>query len=494
MRSIDTAYIDGAFVTVSGDEVIDIINPANEKLIGQQRLAGRQDARRAIAAASHAQTALSQSTKAERLDMLRSLQAAILRRADEIRDVTIAEYGAPISRARWISQYASDCFGYAADALQGYQFSRRIGDATVRMEPVGVAALIPPWNAAAGTICSKLASALAAGCASVIKPSELSGLQSQVVTETLHSAGLPAGIFNVVVGRGSDVGDELGTHPDVARISFTGSTATGKAIARAASETMKRVSLSLSGKSAAIVLDDADFEAALPMALNSGFQNNGQACIAGTRILVPRDRLEEVEAIVRAAMGAWKVGDPADPGTTIGPLANAAQFDRVQRYIARGIEQGATLIVGGPGRPEGLAQGYFVRPTVFADVDNDMDIARDEIFGPVLSIIAYVDDDDAVAKADDSPYGLQAYVYSRNVERASRISERLMAGSVLINRVTPDLRAPFGGVKQSGIGREFGIFGLESFLEPKAIVREHADVEAASAPQWRGPESITDFY
>ncbi|MCB8840207.1 aldehyde dehydrogenase family protein [Aurantimonas sp. VKM B-3413] len=494
MRSIDTAYIDGAFVPVSGDEILEIVNPANGEPIVRQRLAGRQDARRAIAAASRAQAALSQSTKAERLDMLRSLQAAVLRRADEIRDVTIEEYGAPISRARWISQYASDCFGYAADALQRYQFSRRIGDATVRMEPVGVAALIAPWNAAAGTICSKLASALAAGCASVIKPSELSGLQSQMVTEALHSAGLPAGIFNVVVGRGSDVGDELATNPDVARISFTGSTATGKAIARAASETMKRVSLSLSGKSAAILLDDADFETAVPMALSSGFQNNGQACIAGTRILVPHGRLEEVEAIVRAAMGAWKVGDPADPGTTLGPLASAAQFDRVQRYIARGIEQGATLIAGGPGRPEGLAQGYFVRPTVFADVGNDMDIAREEIFGPVLSIIAYSDDDDAVAKANDSAYGLQAYVYSRDVERASRVGERLMAGSILINRVTPDLRAPFGGVKQSGIGREFGLFGLESFLEPKAIVREHAKPQDAAAQPWRGQGCITDFY
>ncbi|HEY6834062.1 MAG TPA: aldehyde dehydrogenase family protein [Pseudolabrys sp.] len=472
MRSIDTAYIDGAFVPVKGSDVLDIINPASEERIGTLRLGSRSDASRAISAACRAQTALSRSTKAERLDMLKSLQRAILKRSDAIRDVTIEEYGAPISRARWISQYASDCFGFAAEALEGYQFCRRIGDADVIMEPVGVSALIAPWNAAAGTICSKLASALAAGCATVIKPSELSGLQAQVVAEALHAAGLPAGTFNIVNGRGDDVGDELSTNPGVARISFTGSTTTGKMIARAATETMKRVSLSLSGKSAAILLDDSEFAEAVPLALNAGFQNNGQACIAGTRLLVPRDRMDEVDSIVRSTMANLKVGDPSGPETVIGPLANAAQYDRIQRFIARGIEQGAIPIAGGLGRPEGLGRGYFVRPTVFRDVSNDMDIARQEIFGPVLSIIPYRDEDDAVEIANDSIYGLQAYIYSTSPERARNVADRLFAGTVLINRTTPDLRAPFGGVKQSGIGREFGVYGLESFLEAKSIVEE----------------------
>jgi len=469
MRSIETAYIGGAFVPVTGDEVVDIIDPASERPIGTLRLASRDDARRAIAAAGRAQEALGVSRKTERLEMLKSLQAAILGRSDDIRDATVEEYGAPLARARWISRYASDCFGYSADALADYDFQRRIGTAMVHMQPVGVSALIAPWNAAAGTICSKLASALAAGCASVIKPSELSGLQTQVVAEALHAAGLPAGVFNFVCGRGSDVGDELCTSPRVARVSFTGSTATGKVIARAAVETMKRVSLSLSGKSATILLDDADLATAVPMAVDGAFQNNGQACIAGTRLLVPAARISEVEAIAASAVAALTVGHPSDPETTIGPLASAAQFERVQGFILGGLAQGARLVAGGPGKPDGRATGFFVRPTVFSDVDNDMDIARQEIFGPVLSIIPYQDEADAIRIANDSIYGLEAYVFSTDVERARRVAERLAAGSVLINRIAPELRAPFGGVKQSGVGREFGVFGLESFLEAKSI-------------------------
>jgi aldehyde dehydrogenase (NAD+) len=357
-----------------------------------------------------------------------------------------------------------------ARILENYSFTRTIGDARVRLEPVGVSALIAPWNSVAGTICSKLASALAAGCASVIKPSEFSPLQTRAVTEALHDAGLPAGIVNVVTGRGADVGDELATNSRIARISFTGSTATGKVIARAAVDSMKRVSLSLSGKSASIILDDADLAAAVPLALHGGFNNNGQACIAGTRILVPLGRLGEVVQLVRSTLAGLRVGDPRDPSTSIGPLASQAQYDRVQRYIARGLEQGARIVAGGAGRPEGLQKGYFVRPTIFADVSNDMDIAREEIFGPVLSILAYDTEDDAVRIANDSAYGLYAYVFSGQRERALEVADRLQAGTVLINTLRPELIAPFGGVKQSGIGREFGIFGLESFLEPKTEV------------------------
>jgi len=339
----------------------------------------------------------------------------------------------------------------------------------VVMEPVGVAGLIAPWNSTAGTVCSKLASAIAAGCTSVIKPSELSPIQTQVIAEALHDAGLPAGVFNILLGRGSDVGDEISTSAGIVKISFTGSTPTGKQIARAAVETMKRVSLSLTGKSASIVLDDADFAAAVPLALNGAFLNNGQACIAGTRLLVPRARLSEVIERVKTGVAAMRVGDPHDPATDMGPLVNRAQFDRVQRYIRRGQEQGATLVVGGEGRPDGLNKGWFVKPTVFVDVHNDMDIARDEIFGPVLSILTYDNEDEAIAIANDSVYGLQAYVFSSQPARALRVASRLEAGTVLINRIAPDLLAPFGGVKQSGIGREFGVFGLEAFLESKAI-------------------------
>jgi aldehyde dehydrogenase (NAD+) len=472
MRSLENAYIDGAFLTVTGPEVIDIINPATETQIGTLRLANRDDAKLAIAAARRAQTAMGQRTKAERIDMLMSLQAAILSRSDDIRDATIEEYGGPLARSTWISRYASDCFALAAQTLEDYNFTRQIGAATIRMEPVGVSALIAPWNAAAGTICSKLASAIAAGCTSVIKPSELSGLQTQVVTEALHAAGLPPGIFNMLIGRGNEVGDEIVTNPDVARISFTGSTGTGKAIARAAVDAMKRVTLSLSGKSAAILLDDANFTIAIPMALNGGLQNNGQACTAGTRILVPRARLSEVNEIAVSAMGNLRVGYPSDPATTLGPLASAAQYERIQHFIARGVEQGATLLTGGLGKPDGFERGYFVKPTIFTNVRNDMDIAREEIFGPVLSIIPYADEDEAIRVANESSYGLQAYIFSEQSQRAAHIAGQLEAGNVLINRIAPELLAPFGGVKQSGIGREFGVFGLESFLEPKSIVGE----------------------
>lgn len=470
MQRFNQAYIDGRFTPVQGDEVVQIINPTTEQVIGSATLANREDAKRAIAAAVRAQPSLGGASKADRIDMLKRLQSAVLARTDEIRDVTIEEYGGPFSRAKWVSQYASQCFSNTADVLERYDFTRRIGTAEVVMQPVGVSALIVPWNSVAGTMCSKLASAIAAGCASVIKPSEFSPLQTQVVAEALHEAGLPAGAFNILLGRGGDVGDELGTSPEVAKISFTGSTQTGKTIARAGAETMKRVSLALTGKSASLLLDDADFTTALPLALDAAFMNNGQACVAGTRLLVPRARQAEVVDRVREVVAALRVGDPADPSTHIGPLATHAQYERIQRYIRLGLEQGATLVAGGEGRPQGRERGYFVKPTVFANVHNDMAIAREEIFGPVLSVIPYEDEEDAIRIANDSIYGLQAYVLSSQPDRARRVAARLEAGTVLINRAGPDLLAPFGGAKQSGIGRELGLFGLEAFLEPKAIV------------------------
>ncbi|HEY0801362.1 MAG TPA: aldehyde dehydrogenase family protein, partial [Steroidobacteraceae bacterium] len=363
MWNVNQAYIDGAFVPVQGIEVVEVINPATEQLIGTATLGNRDDAKRAIAAAQRAQPALGRTSKAERIDMLKRLQSAVLARTEQIQDTTIEEYGAPVARAQWISQYASQCFANAAQTLENYELTRRVGEATVFMEPVGVAGLITPWNSSAGSICSKLASAIAAGCASVIKPSELSPIQTQVVAEALHDARLPAGVFNILLGRGADVGDEISLSPSIAKISFTGATPTGKLIARAGLATMKRVSLALTGKSASIVLDDADLAGAIPLALNAGFQNNGQACVAGTRILVPRARLNEVIERVKATVATLRVGDPRDPSTAIGPLANRAQYDRVQGFIRRGQEQGATLIAGGEGRPDGLEKGYFVRPT-----------------------------------------------------------------------------------------------------------------------------------
>lgn len=453
-----------------GQEVIETTNPSTEQVIGTATLANRDDARRAIAAAQRAQQTLARTSKAERIDMLMRLQTAVLASTERIRDSTIDEYGGPVARAQWVSEYASQCFANTAKVLDDYPLKRRVGDATVFMAPVGVAGLIAPWNSTAGTICSKLASAIAAGCASVIKPSELSPIQTMVVAEALHDAGLPPGVFNILLGRGADVGDEISTNPAVAKISFTGSTPTGKLIARAGLETMKRVSLALTGKSASVLLDDADLSSAIPLALNAAFMNNGQACVAGTRLLVPRSRLDEVIEQVKAAVATMRVGDPRDLSTAVGPLVNRAQYDRVQHFIRRGIEQGALLVAGGEGRPAGLDKGYFVNPTVFAGVRNDMDIAREEIFGPVLSILKYESEDDAIRIANDSVYGLQAYVFSSQTGRAERVASQLEAGTVLINRIKPELLAPFGGLKQSGLGREFGVFGLEAFLEPKSIV------------------------
>ena len=470
MRELKHSYINGHFVETLGGETMDIVNPSTETVLGTLRLAGQGDVLHAIEAASRAQRHFSSSSKQERLAMLRRLEHAVREHLPAIREATVDEYGAPPQRATWASEYAAACFGHAAETLDAYPLTRQIGTASVTMEPVGVSALITPWNSVAGSICSKLAYAIAAGCAVVIKPSELGAIQAQAVIEAVHAAGLPPGVANMVIGRGDPVGATLSTHPDIAKISFTGSTSTGKAIARAAIDSMKRVSLALTGKSPSIILDDADFSHAVPLAIQAGLQNSGQACVAGTRILVPAPRLEDVIALVQHTMGNIKVGNPRDPQTVIGPMISAMQYERVQRYIQIGQEEGAMLIAGGAGRPDGIESGYFVKPTVFAGVRNDMTIAREEIFGPVLSIITYRDDEEAIAIANDSAYGLQAYVFSSDSDRARRVASRLQAGGVKINSLQHEPLAPFGGYKASGVGREGGMFGLESFLEAKAVV------------------------
>ncbi|AZF16186.1 aldehyde dehydrogenase family protein [Pseudomonas sp. R3-18-08] len=470
MYTLSTSYIDGTFVPVRGTESLPIISPTTENVLGTVTLANREDAVLAIEAAARAQRLFARSPKAQRIDMLRALQAAVLRNADSIRDSAIEEYGGVYSRTQWVSQYVSQSFANAIQTLEDYPLIRTIGAARVSMDPVGVAALIVPWNSVAGTVCSKLASAIAAGCTAVIKPSELSPIQTQVITEALHSAGLPDGVFNVLLGRGLDVGDELSTNPKVAKISFTGSTPTGKLIARAGLDSLKRVSLSLTGKCASILLEDADSASAIPMIVNAAFMNNGQACVAGSRLLVPSQQADEVVAAVKACVDGLVVGDPWRPDTSLGPLASAAQFDRVQHFIRQGLEQGARLVAGGAGRPDGIDRGYFVKPTVFADVTSSMTIAQEEIFGPVLSIMTYDSEEQAVEIANDTIYGLQAYIFGKDLDRAKRMASQLEAGTVLINHATPELLAPFGGVKQSGIGREFGVHGLEAFLEAKSVV------------------------
>jgi aldehyde dehydrogenase (NAD+) len=337
---------------------------------------------------------------------------------------------------------AAASFAAAGTLLADYAFERQIASARVRMEPLGVVGLITPWNANIGFVCSKLSMAIAAGSTAVIKPSELSARQTALLTRVLHSAGMPPGLFNIVTGRGDTVGAEIVRHPDVAKISFTGSTAVGKAIARGAVDTMKRVTLELGGKSPIILLDDADFAKAIPLAAMAATMNSGQACLAGSRLLVPRARLEEANALIVRAFDAFQVGDPRDPETVIGPMVTRTQYERVQGYIQRGIDDGARLLTGGLGRPQLLRHGYFVRPTVFGDVHNDMSIAREEIFGPVLSVIAYEDDEEAVRLANDTIYGLHAYVFSGDLARANRVASRIVVGRVFINGLYDEPAAP----------------------------------------------------
>ena len=470
MQYINQIYINGAFVTPHGEELFDLFNPATGQRIGQVRLANEQDALDAIAAAKGAFTEFSHSSKDVRIDYLKRLHAAVESIEDALTDAIIEEYGAPISRARWMARHAASVLQDAASVLENYNFSRRIGIAEVVMQPLGVAGLITPWNSNAGFICGKLAAALAAGCTAVIKPSEMSAIQTSLVTRALHEAGLPPGVFNIVTGRGETVGAVLSAHPDIAKVSFTGSTAVGKTILRTGAETLKRVTLELGGKSPVLILDDADLKTAVPMALQAGFMNSGQACIAGTRILVPESRLEEIEALMIDEVGNVQAGDPRDPATAVGPMVSQKQWERVQRYIQIGIEEGAHLLAGGRGLPEGIKAGWFVKPTVFSRVTNQMAIAREEIFGPVLSIITYATEEEALTIANDTPYGLQAYILSSNPERARGLASLIEAGRVLINTLAHEPLAPFGGFKQSGIGREYGTFGLEAFLEPKSIL------------------------
>lgn len=470
MRTIDKVYIDGQFVTPHGEELFDLFNPATEERIGQLRLGDEVDAKAAVAAAKRAFPAWSRTTKGERVAMLRRLHDAVAARTDALAAAMIEEYGAPQAFVGFSAAHAANLFLDMAETLEAFEFTQNVGGAEVTLQPVGVVAAISPWNSNIGSICSKLATALAAGCTFVIKPSEMSAIQTQVLAEALHEAGAPAGVFNIVNGRGDVVGAELTSHPDVAKVTFTGSTAVGRSIMRSAAETMKRVTLELGGKGPNIILPDADLESAISTVVAVGFLNSGQACIAGTRVLAPRSRLPEILDHLKAAVAVLKVGESTDPTVTIGPMVSQKQWDRVQSYIRLGIDEGAEILVGGEGRPTGLDRGWFVQPTVFTGVNNDMRIAREEIFGPVLCVIPYEDEDEAVTIANDSPYGLQAYVESADRAHAHRVAERLDCGRVTINGAPHAPLAPFGGFKQSGIGREYGRYGLEAHLEPRAIL------------------------
>lgn len=470
MKIIDKIYINGDFVSPKGNETLALINPLNQEVFGKVLLGNQEDTQLAIEAAKAAQNSFSKSTKQERIAYLKKFHQAVSNRKEDLIEVMIYEFGGPRQFSTAVTVNALSAIQATITALESFDFEPTVGSSMVRLESVGVAGIITPWNASNMFLCSKLSSAIAAGCTVVIKPSEMSAMQTEIFMECIHEVGFPAGVVNIVNGLGTVVGQEISSHKDVSKISFTGSTGVGKSIASKAIETMKRFTLELGGKSANVILDDADFHAALTAALYGGLMSAGQVCTAGTRILIPENRLEEVKSLITSIVPNIKVGNPADTSTSIGPLVSQKQYDRVQEYIQSGLDEGAELLIGGLGKPAGFEKGNFAKPTVFVNVDNAMRIAQDEIFGPVLVVITYKTEAEAIAIANDSIYGLAAYVFAKESEKAIQIAQQIDAGHISINGPKHDPLAPFGGFKQSGVGREFGLYGMQAYLEPKTIL------------------------
>jgi aldehyde dehydrogenase (NAD+) len=472
----DEFYIDGRWRPCSTSARTPVVNPASEQLVGQIAVGSSGDVDLAVAAARRAFATFSQTSVEERLALLDRILELIRKRAELFVDALVTEMGAAISFAR-ASQvpFAAEHVRVSIDVLRQYQFLTQVGTTATLREAIGVCALITPWNWPLYQITAKVAPAIAAGCTVVLKPSELSPYSALLFAQVMHDAGVPAGVFNLINGTGEVVGAGLAAHADVDMISITGSTRAGVLVAQAAAPTVKRVVQELGGKSPNIFLDDADFAQGVAKGVLASFRNVGQSCSAPTRMLVPAGRLAEVEALAAQAAAGLRVGDPRLEETTLGPIANAAQFQRVQTMIAAGIDEGAKLVCGGLGRPPGLERGYFVRPTIFSEVSPRMRVAREEIFGPVLSIMPYRDEEDAVAIANDTPYGLGSHVQSRDRARARRFAARIRAGQVHINYPAWDGQAPFGGYKRSGNGREYGVPGFEEYLETKAIVGYGSD-------------------
>ena len=470
MKDCRQFYIDGKWVNPVQVHDLAVINPANEEAIATISLGSAADVDRAVAAAKRAFDSYSDTSLNERLGLLRRIIDVYQSKMEEMADTISQEMGAPSSLARKAQAPAGLAhLMETVKVLEHFKFEELQGSTLMRKEPIGVCGLITPWNWPMNQIVCKVAPALAAGCTMVLKPSEMAPLSAYLFAQILDEAAVPPGVFNLVNGDGPTVGSAIAAHPDIAMVSFTGSTRAGVAVATAAALTVKRVTQELGGKSASIILDDADFENAVKQGVQECFRNSGQSCNAPTRMLVPRSKIADVVVVAKQTAEGTHVGDPVSEGTNLGPLASKAQFDKVQRLIHLGIEEGAQLVAGGPGRPAGINKGYFVRPTVFANVRNDMTIAREEIFGPVLCIIPYEDDDDAVRIANDSLYGLSGFVTAGDIDRARRVAKRIRAGNVHVNGARVDFAGCFGGYKQSGNGREWGEAGLEEFLELKAI-------------------------
>jgi aldehyde dehydrogenase (NAD+) len=469
MDTYTKCYIDGQWVTPLSSRPFELVDPATEVPFATVSLAGVEDVDRAVKAARTAFTSFSQTSKAERIALLERIVEVFLAREKDLAAAITRELGAPKS-LKLATGAALDSFRQAIATLKDYEFEVREGVNLVRREPIGVCGLITAWNWPAQLIATKLSMALAAGCTAVVKPSEFTPVSAIIMAEILHEAGVPKGVFNLVLGDGPTVGNAICKHPNIDFVSFTGSTRAGILVAEAAAATVKRVAQELGGKSPNIILPDADLKAAVRWNVGRAFSNSGQSCHAPTRLLVQKEQVEQVLTLLREEVDKVRVGDPQDSATTMGPVVNKAQFERVQRYIEIGLEEGARLVCGGPGRPQGLERGYYVRPTVFADVKPAMTIAQEEIFGPVLAVIPYTTESEAIDIANGTMYGLGGYVFTSNRERGYSVGSQIKAGRVFLNGAPSNTAAPMGGYKRSGNGREMGVFGLEEYLEVKAML------------------------
>ncbi|WP_210140275.1 aldehyde dehydrogenase family protein [Staphylococcus sp. GDY8P45P] len=470
MRNFTKQYINGQWVESSSGETLDVINPATEEVAGKIAKGNKEDVDKAVEAADNVYLEFRHSSVEERKELLDKIVQEYKNRKDDIVDAITDELGAPLKVSENVHyQMGLDHFEAARDALDNFEFEERRGDDLVVKEAIGVAGLITPWNFPTNQTSLKLAAAFAAGSPVVLKPSEETPFAAIILAEIFDKVGVPKGVFNLVNGDGQGVGNPLSEHPKVRMMSFTGSGPTGASIMKKAAEDFKKVSLELGGKSPYIILDDADIDGAASAATGKVVNNTGQVCTAGTRTLVPASIKEEFLTAVKEKFSQVKVGNPREEGTQVGPIISKKQFDQVQSYIDKGVEEGAELLYGGPGKPENLEKGYFARPTIFNNVENDMTIAQEEIFGPVMSVITYNDLDEAIEIANDTKYGLAGYVYGEDKEKLHKVARSIEAGTVEINEAgrKPDL--PFGGYKQSGLGREWGDYGIEEFLEVKSI-------------------------
>ncbi|WP_454914787.1 aldehyde dehydrogenase family protein [Xanthobacter sediminis] len=471
MSRYEQFFIGGQWVAPTELRLADVVNPATEEVAARIALGSAADVDTAVAAARAAFAAYQDTSRADRLALLHDIHAGIARRRDDLAEAITTEMGCPLSFSRAAqAERGLTHLDATIKALEAFAFEQERGSTRVVHEPIGVCGLITPWNWPINQIACKVYPALAAGCTIVLKPSELSPLSALIFAEILDEAGVPSGVFNLVNGDGAGVGAAISAHPDIDMVSFTGSTRAGILVAQGAAPTVKRVAQELGGKSANILLPGVDYEMTVTRAVAACFANAGQSCSIPTRLLVQHAHMDEAAAIAGRAASAYKVGSPLEADTQIGPIANRAQFEKVQELIARGIEEGAALAAGGTGRPEGLNRGYYVRPTVFSHVTPDMTIAQEEIFGPVLSVIGYEDVEEAIAIANGTPYGLAAYVQSPDLEEARRVGRRMRAGMVHLNYPPVDLSAPFGGYKRSGNGREWGDYGLAEYLEVKSMI------------------------